>query len=178
MIIISDILELRPLKLSDAESIAKYADNINVWKNLTDIFPHPYSIKNAIEFINLQIGIEPPKVFAVVYNKLAIGTIGLSISNENKELCGDIGYWIGEKYWNKGIATSAIKNIVKFGFETYKTIDCISACVFTDNPASIRALEKAGFTNTKTIKKALTKAKEKKCIHFFEINRNKANELG
>ena len=125
MIVISNILKLRPLKLSDAESIAKYANNINVWKNLTDLFPHPYTIKDADEFIKLQIGIEPPKVFAIVYYNSAIGTIGLSINRENKELCGDIGYWIGEKHWNKGIATLAIKSTVKFGFETYKNIELI-----------------------------------------------------
>jgi len=172
MIEISKILKLRPLQFSDASSIKKNANNINVWKNLTDLFPHPYTIKDAKEFINSQINIKPPRVLAIVYNKSAIGTIGLSVKNENEELCGDIGYWIGEKYWNKGIGTHAIKSVVKFGFDTYKNIDCISAYVFTDNPASIRALEKAGFNNEKTIEKAITKAEEKKDIYFFKITRD------
>ena len=174
---ISNKIKLRPLVPSDAESVTKNANNINVWKNLTDLFPHPYTIKNANEFINSQIGKEPPNTFAVILKNNAIGIIGLSVNLDIKDQCGDIGYWIGEKYWNKGIGTQIIKSIVKFGFETYKNIECISASVFTDNPSSIRALEKSGFTNEKTIEKGLVKAGVKKDIHFFKITRKRANEL-
>lgn len=171
MITISNILSLRPLKLSDAESITKYANNKNVWINLTDMFPHPYSVDDAVSFINSQKDIKPPQVFAIIYKTKAIGTIGLSVNTENKELCGDLGYWIGEEFWNKGIMTQVIKEIVKFGFKTYKSIDCISAYIFTYNKASVRVLEKAEFVRDNKMNKSISKAGEKKELYYYEILR-------
>ncbi|MCD4791643.1 MAG: GNAT family N-acetyltransferase [Bacteroidales bacterium] len=175
MIIISDILSLRPLKLSDAESIAKYANNKNVWINLTDMFPHPYSVNDAVSFINSQKDIKPPQVFAIIYKNIAVGTVGLSISSENKELCCDLGYWIGEEFWNKGIMTRVIKKMVKFGFKTYKSIDCISAYIFTYNKASVRVLEKIGFIKDNKLNKSISKGGEKKKLYFYKILREKTD---
>ncbi len=171
MITISNILSLRPLKLSDAESIAKYANNKNVWINLTDMFPHPYYVNDAVSFINSQKDINPPQVFAIIYKIKAVGTVGLSISSENKELCVDLGYWIGEKFWNKGIMTQVIKEMLKFGFKTYKTVDCISAYVFTYNKASIRILEKAEFVRDNKMNKSISKGGEKKELYYYKISR-------
>ena len=171
MITISNILYLRPLKSSDAESIAKYANNKNVWINLTDMFPHPYSVNDAVSFINSQKEIKPPQVFAIIYKNIAVGTVGLSSNTENKELCCDLGYWIGEEFWNKGIMTRVIKKMVKFGFKTYKTVDCISAYVFTYNRASIKILEKTGFIKDNKLNKSISKGGEKKELYYYEISR-------
>ncbi len=174
---ISDILKLRPLKFSDTESIAHYANNINIWKNLTDMFPHPYTLNDAERFIESQKGIQPTASFAIVLKNEAIGVIGISVNNEDSKLCGDIGYWIAENFWNQGIATSVIKVFIKYGFETFKKVDCISASVFIENIASLRALEKSGLKQEKLIKNAILKAGEKKDIYFYRLTRKNYNEF-
>jgi len=174
---ISNILYLRPLKLSDADSIAKHANNENVRKNLTDLFPHPYLLCDAIKFINSQECVKPTNVFAIVFKEEAIGIIGISVDRKNEKLCGDIGLWIGEKYWNIGIANSVLPKMIRYSFETFLKIDCISASVFTDNIASVKALEKANLKREKLIKNAILKAGEKRDIYFYKITRENFNEL-
>jgi len=174
---ISDILIIRPLKLSDAGSIAKHANNKNVWKNLTDLFPHPYLLCDAIKYIDSQLYVNPPSVLAIVYKDEAIGIIGISVNNKDEKLCGDIGLWTGESFWNLGIASATLLEMVKYGFDTFLQIDCISAYLFTDNIASIKAIEKAGLTKEKMIKKAILKAGIKRDIYFYRLCRKKYNEF-
>jgi len=174
---ISDILKLRPLKLSDADSIAKHANNVNVWKNLTDLFPRPFLLCDAIKFINSQECVKPTSVFAIVFKEEAVGIIGISVDRQNEKLCGDIGLWIGEKYWNLGIANSVLPKMIRYSFETFLKIDCISAYIFTDNIATIKAIERAGLIKEKKIEKAILKAGIKKDIYFYRISRKKFNEF-
>ena len=174
---ITNILKLRPLKLSDADSIAKHANNENVWKNLTDLFPHPYLLCDAIKFINSQEYVKPTNVFAIVFKEEAIGIIGISVDRKDEKLCGDIGLWIGEDFWNMGVASSVLPVMIKYGFETFLKIDCISAYIFTDNIATIKAIEKAGLIKEKKIKNAILKAGIKKDIYFYRLCRKKHNEF-
>lgn len=135
------------------------------------MFPHPYTIEDALKFIELQKGKDPPQVFAIVFLDTAVGAIRLAVDKKNKSLCGDIGYWLGEPYWNRGIATKVIKAVVNFGFNEYSFLNCISAYVFPTNFASKRTLEKLGFTLKRTIKNSIKKAGVKTDIQYYIINR-------
>jgi [ribosomal protein S5]-alanine N-acetyltransferase len=168
---ISESLVLRVLEISDAESIAKHADNKKIWVNLTDIFPHPYTLYDALTFIYSQSKIFPPQVFGIIYNNEAIGTVGLITISENDTIIGDLGYWISETYWNKGIMTKVIDYVVKFGFDYYKTMNEIFANVFTYNIASCRVLEKCGFTLEPDRNKTIMKAGKEEQLYSYVIRR-------
>jgi len=156
--------KLRKFKESDADSIAKYANNPNIAKWLTNEFPHPYSKEEAERFINIVLN-ENMDVFTIEVNKEAAGSIGVFPQGEREEKTNDttisicdkqaeLGYWLAEKYWNKGIMTSAIKDMVNYGFETFD-IDCIFATPFKENIVSQKVLKKVGFKTDSKVRKII-----------------------
>ena len=99
---------LRPLRLSDAKSIAKYANNRNVWLTLRDIFPHPYTEADAVSFIGLISKTEPLTTFAIELNGEAVGIAGIHKRDDVFAHTAEIGYWLGEPFWHQGIATRTV----------------------------------------------------------------------
>lgn len=135
---------LRPWTISDLDSLVANADNINISRFMTDGFPHPYTRENGKTFIRMATKDDPVHIFAIEVNNAAVGGIGLhpqpGIMKKNAEL----GYWLGEAYWGKGIITKAVTQMIHFGFSTFD-ITRIYARPFGTNLASQRVLEKAGF---------------------------------
>lgn len=164
---ISNILLLRPLNTSDAQNLTKYANNINIWKNLTDMFPHPYSENDAIWFIDSQKNILPAKVFAIIYVTELIGTIGIETTKVNNIV--DIGYWIGEAFWNKGIASLIIPKFCEYCFNNFKEIDTIIGKVYPENIASAKVLEKCNFKKDIYLKNAIIKNGKSKDFQTFKL---------
>lgn len=142
---------------ADAESLARYANNYNVWVNVRDRFPHPYSVNDAKSWIRSATDRHPPESFAIASSKEAIGGIGLHVQSDVYRKSAEIGYWLGEPFWGKGIATAAVKAIVDYGFSTFDIIR-IFAGVFESNMASARVLEHAGFTLEGRMRKSVFKA--------------------
>lgn len=132
-------------------------NNKKLWDNLRDIMPYPYHKKDAEIFVNQVCAKEnPQQTFAIQYKDNLVGCIGLVKQTDVYRLNGEIGYWIGEHYWNKGIATEAIKLACYYGFE-YLDLIRVYASVFDFNIASKKALEKAGFTLEAVFEKAVIK---------------------
>jgi len=147
---------LRPFRESDAESIAKYANNPKIAANLTDGFPNPYGLDDAKKFLSMAIQNEPYTIFAIEINGEACGSIGIFVQSDIHRKSAECGYWLAEPYWGKGIIPEAIKQIVDYGFRTFDIVR-IYARPFSFNKASQRVLEKAGFTLEATLKKACFK---------------------
>ena len=157
---------LRKFSVNDINSITKHANNINIAKWLTDEFPHPYYKKDAESFINMVSNENPTTTFAIEVNGEASGAIAITPPEEDKgtesmdtviNACdkkAELGYWLAEDYWDRGIISSAIKEIVEYGFETFD-IDCIFATPFIENIASQKVLKKAGFKTDSEIRKIL-----------------------
>jgi len=135
---------LRPLSQSDAPSLAKYANNWEIAKNLTDKFPHPYNEENALDFINFATTTKVSHIFAIDVEGEFTGGIGLHLQDDIHKKNAELGYWLGEPFWNNGILSQAIPQIVKYGFENLE-ITRIFARPFGSNIASQRVLEKSGF---------------------------------
>lgn len=138
-----DIL-LRPYTLEDAEALTINANNKNISKNLRDGFPHPYTIEDAHKFINMCLNQEVQSVFAIIYKGELAGSIGLHPQDDIYRLTAEIGYFIAEPFWNKGVATKSVEMMTKFGFESLH-LTRIFAGIFETNKASMRILEKNGF---------------------------------
>ena len=147
---------LRPLTDNDQSVMAKFANNKKIADNLRDVFPHPYSIDDAIFFINHNMQEDPPMTFAIEHEGNFCGVIGLSAQTDVYRRTAEIGYWIAEPFWNKGIATIAVNLITEYGFAKLEFIR-IHTGIFEFNTASMRVLEKCGYKKDGIFEKAVTK---------------------
>lgn len=136
---------IRPWRLDDAESLVKHANNRKVWIALRDIFPHPYTIEDANTFLESVINSELVTLFCVEANGAAVGGIGIRIGTDVHRRTAELGYWLGEEFWRRGIMTEAVAAFTDFCFEMFQ-LRRIHAEPVANNPASARVLEKAGFT--------------------------------
>jgi RimJ/RimL family protein N-acetyltransferase len=135
---------IRPWRLDDAESLAKHANNRKVWLAVRDLFPHPYAIRDAHEFLQRALSDEVTTKFCVEINSRAVGGIGIQPGRDVNSHTATLGYWLGEDFWGRGIMTGAVRALTDFWFQNFPARR-ISAEVFANNSASARVLEKAGF---------------------------------
>ena len=147
---------LRKFKQSDAIRMQELANNEKISLNLRDAFPHPYSLSDAREFIANAMKQDPATIFAIEYKGEYVGNIGLGPGGDVYRKSAEIGYFIGEPYWNKGITTRAVNLITKYGFEELGIIR-IHTGIFEYNTASMRVLEKCGFEKDGVFKAAIFK---------------------
>ncbi len=141
---------------SDIPALVKYANNRNVWINLTDQFPHPYTEASAQEWIQ-HVRIQKIETnFAIATEEELIGGIGFEQLKGIHCKSATLGYWLGEPYWRKGIVTGAVRAMTEYIF-TRHDIARIGAGVFSTNLASVRVLEKAGYTYEARLRKHVFK---------------------
>jgi len=153
---IGDGFCVRSLSLADADSITKYANNRNVWRNLRDLFPHPYHRDDALKFITSIAAQDPESAYAIANGSEAIGVIGFQLQTDVLRRSAEVGYWLGEPFWGKGIATRALVVVCARLFQEHDIVR-LTAPVFAWNPASARVLEKAGFTREGVLRDAVYK---------------------
>lgn len=130
--------------MEDAPSLAIYANNKKIWQNLRDAFPHPYTGGDAEKFISHIINTNPKTVFALAIKDEAIGSIGVIPGVDVHRFTAEMGYWLAEPFWGKGIMTEAVKFISEWAFHEF-SLHRIFATPYATNAASARVLEKAGF---------------------------------
>ncbi len=161
-------ITLRILKKSDKIQMAQLANNKKIWDNVRDGFGHPYTEKNAEEFIQYQTRSETDKVFAIDFNGELCGLVGLILQKDVYRKSAEIGYWIGEPYWGEGIATQAIGLLVRHAFDELALVR-LYAGVFEYNVGSMRVLEKNGFAKEGISKKAVLKNGEFWAEHRYAL---------
>jgi ribosomal-protein-alanine N-acetyltransferase len=135
---------IRPWRLDDAESLAKHANNRKVWLAVRNLFPHPYTIRDANEFLQRALSDEITTKFCIEINHKAVGGMGIHPGQDVHSHTATLGYWLGEDFWGRGIMANAVSALTDFWFQSFP-LRRISAEVFSNNPASARVLEKAGF---------------------------------
>lgn len=135
---------VREWRAGDAPSLARYANNAAVARQLRDAFPHPYRLRDAARFIAYASSVRPPTAFAVVVDGSAVGGIGISRLSDIERASAEIGYWLGEPFWGRGLMTAALQVMTGWAFDTLP-IHRIFAVPFASNTASRRVLEKAGY---------------------------------
>ena len=145
MLLVLERCTVRPWRLDDAESLARHANNRKIWVGLRDLFPHPYTIQDAHEFLQRTINEQSATKFCIEIEGAAVGGIGVHSGQDVHRHTATVGYWLGEEFWGRGIMTEAVTVVTDFCFENFP-LRRISAEVFTNNPASARVLEKARFT--------------------------------
>jgi RimJ/RimL family protein N-acetyltransferase len=157
MEILFEGLILRPWSVHDSRELAVIADNKKVADNLRDGFPNPYSLKDAIDWLNIILQENnPPRFFAIISDRQLVGSIGIVTKSDIYRKNFEIGYFLDEKHWGKGIATRAIKAATSYAFKDFDIVR-IYAEPFADNPGSRRALEKAGYRLEATLHRNVIK---------------------
>jgi len=149
-------IQIRPLIESDRDALANLANNKKIWDNLRDRMPFPYSLKDADDFICLTNEEQPQCKFAILTDSQFCGVVGLIPGQDIYKKSAELGYWIGEPYWGRGIATAAVALTTRFGFERMELVR-IFAGVKANNIASARVLEKNDFALEAVARKAVFK---------------------
>lgn len=147
---------LRDWRPGDEDSLARYANNRNVWINLRDRFPHPYTLADAEGWIEGPGQTSPQTQFAIVLDGEAIGGVGFELREDIFRRSAEIGYWLGEPFWGRGIATEVLRAITEYALKNFDLCR-IEAGVFEWNPASMRVLEKAGYVLEARLRQSITK---------------------
>ena len=135
---------VRTFRETDAADLARHANNRKVWLQLRDRFPHPYMIDDARGFIAFARGANPETAFAVTVDDRPVGSIGVVLGEDVERCSAEIGYWLGESYWGRGIATRALVSFTRHAFVAYE-LERLFAVPLATNAASCRVLEKAGY---------------------------------
>ena len=107
-------------------------------------FPHPYTLRDAKAFIHSSATVRPHVSFAIVVHAEAVGGIGLSPGSDIERFSAEIGYWLAEPFWGRGIAVEALELVTAYAFDECNLLR-LFALPFADNDRSTRVLEKAGF---------------------------------
>jgi [ribosomal protein S5]-alanine N-acetyltransferase len=147
---------IRDWRMDDAESLTKHANNRRVSINLRDRFPHPYGIEDAKNFIELAISNQPEKNFCIEIDGSAVGGIGVHVGEDIFRHTAELGYWLGEEFWGLGVMSEAVSAFAHYCFKEF-SLHRIFAKAFSNNPASARVLEKAGFTFEGRLRKNVIK---------------------
>ena len=147
---------LRPYLPEDAPSLARHANDLTVWQNLRDLFPHPYTLDHAVGFIGHALSQSPACHHAIVIDGEAVGGIGLKLGTDVERVSAELGYWLGAPYRGRGVMSEAIRAFTDAAFETFE-LTRIFALPFAHNVASSRALEKAGFTLEAVLRRSCIK---------------------
>ena len=148
--------KLRPWQPGDEAALVKYGNNRAIWRNLGDRFPHPYTAKDAEDWVKSSSNCSPATFLAIATPDEAIGNIGLRPQDDVHFRSAELGYWLAEPFWGQGIATRSVRAFSEYAFDNFDIIR-LFAIVFDWNPASARVLEKAGFTLEARMRKSATK---------------------
>ena len=160
--------ELREWELTDCSSLAEHINNIKIWNNVRDGLPHPYTLQDAESYIRMVQTKPFVQDFAIVIDGKAVGGIGIVPMGDVERVSAEIGYWLGEAYWNRGIMGEVIRLVVNYTFRETKILR-LFACVYEYNIASMKVLEKAGFTKLTVLPKAAIKNGKVIDMHYYNL---------
>jgi ribosomal-protein-alanine N-acetyltransferase len=147
---------VRHWRMVDAEALVRHANNINVARQLRDRFPYPYSRAHAHAFLKSATDASEPSNLAIEVDGEAVGAIGYVAGTDVERFSAEIGYWLGEPYWGRGIATQALVLLTAHVFSRLNLLR-LFAVPFVDNAGSTRVLEKAGYTREAILRSSSVK---------------------
>jgi ribosomal-protein-alanine N-acetyltransferase len=157
---------VREWSKTDAEALAGHANNINVARNLRDRFPHPYTLKDARSFLRQAVAARDPTNLAIEADGAAVGAIGYVPGRDVERFSAEIGYWLGESFWGRGIVTEALQLVTQHAFEQMNFLR-LFALPFADNVGSVRVLEKAGYVREGLLRSSSVKFGQPRDQYMF-----------
>ena len=167
----TDRCTLRPYRPADAASLARHANNRKVWLNLRDLFPHPYTVADGEAYIARVVGASPVTRFAIDVGGEAVGGVGFQLGHDIERRSAEIGYWLGERYWGRGIMSAAVGAATAYAFRDLDLLR-VFAVPFAHNLASARVLERAGYQREGTMRRSAVKDGEVLDQHLYAALRD------
>lgn len=170
---------IRKWELSDAKDLAAALSNRKVQDNLRDGLPYPYTEQDGKEFISAMLSADENETFAfaITVNNMVIGSIGIFRQGNIHRQTAELGYYIAEEYWGKGIMTEAVKQICEYVFANSDIIR-IYAEPFAYNIASCRVLEKAGFQYEGTLRSNAVKNGKVIDMKMYSLLKEEIKQFG
>jgi [ribosomal protein S5]-alanine N-acetyltransferase len=147
---------LRPWTAADLASLVRHANNRNVSRQLRDVFPYPYTDEDGRGFLAHSARVTPPTALAIVVDGDAVGGVGITPGSGNERRTAEIGYWIGEALWGRGIGPEALGLMTRYAIATFDLVR-LEALAITTNARSCRTLEKAGYVREGRTRKSFLK---------------------
>jgi len=147
---------VRSWRRSDVASVTLHANNAKIGRNLRDGFPCPYTEADARAFVEHALALVPPTRFAIAVQGEAVGSIGFTLHPNVERVSAEMGYWLGEAFWGRGITTDAVKALTRHAIAAHG-LTRVYAVPFEWNPASARVLEKAGFACEARMRRSVVK---------------------
>lgn len=151
------VARIRRYTEQDLESLLREANHQDVAANMRDRFPHPYTVVDAAEWITLATGVLSDEAFVIEVDGEFAGGVGVRPFEDEGRITAEIGYWLGRRFWGRGIATAVVESFVPWVFEHHPELIRVQACVYDSNPASRRVLEKNGFVHEGTLRRSVKK---------------------
>ncbi|WP_394845536.1 GNAT family N-acetyltransferase [Pendulispora brunnea] len=148
-------LTLRPWSIADVDAVARHANDRDIWINLRDRFPHPYTRADAEMWLTHATQY-PESSFAIEVEGEAVGGLSLEPMRDVECITAEMGYWLGRPHWGRGIATAAVLAATGHAFERLG-LERVEAGVFEWNTASQRVLIKAGYTFEGRLRRRIVK---------------------
>lgn len=163
-------IELREYTLEDASALAILANNKNIAKYLRDTFPYPYQESDAIAFINYVLSLKSHQgiELAIIIDRQFAGSIGITFEKDIYRYNAEIGYWLGEPFWNQGIMHEVLQMLIPYLFKEY-SIHKLVAEVFSSNIASQKVLIKNGFILEATLVEHIYKEEQYQDIKLYSL---------
>jgi [ribosomal protein S5]-alanine N-acetyltransferase len=159
---------LRPWSTADTRALVRHANNPGIAERMRDGFPSPYTREDAERFIAMAIGDHQHIFLAIEVDGEAVGGIGVHLLEDVYHRSAELGYWLSEEYWGKGIVSDAVRTLLPIAFREHDIIR-IQAGVFENNPASMKVLERCGFVLEAIHRKAVTKQGKTLDEHLYVI---------
>jgi len=159
---------LRPWHPDDALSLVKHANNSRIASNLRDGFPYPYTLSDAKQWLNMVGDNRDDVILAIEINGEASGGIGLHGLKDVYRYNGEIGYWLSERHWGKGFMSEAVGAMVEYAFTRTSWLR-LFACIYENNPSSMKVLEKNGFRPEAIHRKAVMKEGKLMDEHLYAL---------
>ncbi len=163
--------QLRPWREGDEDSLVRHASNRHIWNNVRDFFPYPYTPRDANSWVRSNKSYQQPNNLAVEIDGQAVGNIGFTVKDDIYRYNAEIGYWLSEAYWGRGIMTEVLPIMTDYIFQNFQ-VNRIFACVLEGNTGSMRVLETAGYQHEAIHRKAAVKNNEYLDEHIFAMLRS------
>lgn len=138
-------IRLRPWQANDLEPLVKLADNKRIYDQVRDLFPHPYTFDDGKYWLSVNVGVTPVINFVIEVDGQFAGSIGMVPQTDVYRSNMEIGYWLGEPFWGRGITSKAVELIVNLIWHQYPEVYRIYANTYEHNEASKKALLKNAF---------------------------------
>ena len=141
----TDLCLLRPWRMEDAPGLAAGLNNRNIWLHLRDWVPHPYAVEDAKAYLQRVIPPQTEHAVCIEVDRAVAGGMSIRVGSNVHRRTAELGYWLAEPLWRRGIMTEAVRAFVPACFGAFE-LDRIFAYTYSNNPASAKVLEKAGIT--------------------------------